>query len=582
VGPGVRFTVAMSHTAATFCATLVDEWARAGCTDAVVAPGSRSTPLALALAADERLRLHVFHDERSAAFAALGLALQSGRPAPLLCTSGTAATHFHAAVVEASLSNVPMLVCTADRPPELWQVGAPQTIDQTGLFGSSVRFFAEPGVPDEAARGTWRSLAARAVAEAAGGTGRPGPVHLNLSFREPLVGEPGPLPGGRPDGAPWHRVERPVSAPDPATVERVARLLGGRRGVVVAGAGVDRPEAVGALARRLGWPVLADHRSGCRTLAEAVGHGDPLLRVPAFAARRPEVVLRLGQPHASKVLNRWLADSGARQVLVDPHGTWWDPDRSAAEVLAVSPGHLAGALADHLDVAPTDELARWRAADERAAATIARVLDGRHDGPTEPGTVRAALDAVPPGGSLVVASSMPVRDLEWFGGRAAGVRVHANRGANGIDGVIATAVGVALGGVPTVCVLGDVAALHDASSLTALARRRVDLTIVVLDNDGGGIFSFLPQASSMTHDRFETLFGTPHGTDLVALAGAHGLPATEVAAAGVTVAEVAGAVGAAVAAGGPRVVVVPTDRAANVGLHVLLEREVAAAVEAAE
>ncbi|MFA9566459.1 MAG: thiamine pyrophosphate-binding protein, partial [Acidimicrobiales bacterium] len=184
----------MTTTAATFCATLVDEWVRAGLTDAVVAPGSRSTPLALALAESGHIRVHVVHDERSASFIALGLGLATGRPAVVLCTSGTAATHFHGAVVEAHLSAVPMLVCTADRPPELWDIGAPQTIDQSGLYRSAVRWFCEPGVPDGGAAPSWRSLASRGVAEAIGWSGRPGPVHYNLSFRDPLVGEPGELP----------------------------------------------------------------------------------------------------------------------------------------------------------------------------------------------------------------------------------------------------------------------------------------------------------------------------------------------------------------------------------------------------
>jgi 2-succinyl-5-enolpyruvyl-6-hydroxy-3-cyclohexene-1-carboxylate synthase len=561
---------------ATFCATLVDEWARAGCTDAVVAPGSRSTPLALAMVADDRLRVQVFHDERAAAFAALGAGLAGGRPAILLCTSGTAATHLHAAVAEADLSNVPLLVCTADRPPELWQVGAPQTIDQTRLYGGAVRFFAEPGVPDDAARHSWRSLGARAVAEALGASGRPGPVHLNLPFREPLVGEPGDLPPGRAGGAPWHQVAPLAGSVPPSTevVDRLAPLVDGRRGVVVAGAGIADPDGVSALAARLGWPVLADHRSGCRALPEAVGHADPLLRVPGFARRhRPEVVLRLGEPLSSKVVGQWLAASGAVEVAVDRHGSWRDPDRILDVVVRAEPGALARCLAGRLTAGPVGELTAWRAADEAAAAALDEVLADA--GPvTEPGTVRAALEATPGGGALVVASSMPVRDLEWFGGRRADVAVFANRGANGIDGVIATAIGVASTGRPTVCVLGDVAFLHDSTALIGLAGRDVDLTVVVIDNDGGGIFSFLPQAAQLPAERFERLFGTPHGVDLSALAGAHDLA---VASPEGGQADVAGAIAHAVADGGPRVVRVRTDRQANVALHQRLERAVAAA-----
>src|SRR5580765_3997571 len=179
-------------TAATFCATLVDEWVRAGLTDAVVAPGSRSTPMALALATRPEVRLHVHHDERSAAFVALGIGRANGRPAVLLCSSGTAAANFHPAVIEAHHAEVPMLVCTADRPPELRDVAAPQTIDQTGLYTTAVRWFHDPGVPDDARRSSWRSLAARALANTAGS--RAGPVHLKLSFRDPLTGDPAALP----------------------------------------------------------------------------------------------------------------------------------------------------------------------------------------------------------------------------------------------------------------------------------------------------------------------------------------------------------------------------------------------------
>src|SRR4051794_7287165 len=281
-------------TQATFCATLVDEWARAGVTDAFVAPGSRSTPLALALASDDRLRVQVFHDERAASFAALGAGLATRRPAVLLCTSGTAATHLHAAVVEAHQAGVPLLVCTADRPPELQGVGAPQTIDQQHLYGRAVRWFVDPGAPGDAMRGTWRALAARAVVEATGAW--PGPVHLNLPFRDPLVGEPGPLPPGRLGGAPW------VSGGSP---QRNTLVVDGPRVLVVAGAGADPVLA------DVGLPVLADPRSGLAG-PNVVRHADAILRHEASAAAlTPDVIWRVGPPPASKVVNEWLAPSGA-------------------------------------------------------------------------------------------------------------------------------------------------------------------------------------------------------------------------------------------------------------------------------
>lgn len=554
--------------AATFCATLVDEWARAGVTDAVVCPGSRSTPMALALAADPRLRLHVHHDERAAGFVALGLGRATGRPAVVLTTSGTAAVELHPAVVEASQAGVPLLACTADRPPELQHVGAPQTVDQVHLFGRAARWFADPGPPDGAAAGSWRSLAARAVAEATGSP--PGPVHLNLAFRDPLVGEPGDLPPGRPHGAPWH-TSSPAAPAGPPPTRLPART------VVVAGEGAGDPAAVLEMAAVRGWPVLADPRSGTRAPAPTtVAAADALLREPATAERlRPDAVLRLGAPPASKVVAQWLARSGAgaRQVAVDRHGRWWDPERTAAEVVVASPTDVCEALARvRTGPAPDpDWLGAWSAAEAAAQAAIDLVLAG-HPEPTEPGLARALAAALPDGSTLVVSSSMPVRDVEWYAEPRTGLRVLANRGANGIDGVVSTAVGVALAdrGGPVAALVGDVAFLHDANALLGAPARGLDLVVVVVDNDGGGIFSFLPQAATLPGDRFERLFGTPHGADPAALGAAWGVPTTRLTA-------MAG-LAPALAGTGTRLVHVRTDRAANVAVHDELHAAVAAAL----
>ena len=556
-------------TAATFCATLVDEWVRAGVTDAVVAPGSRSTPLAVALTDRPDLRVHIHHDERSASFLALGLGLATGRPAVLLCTSGTAAAHFHAAVIEAHQAEVPLVVCTADRPPELRDVSAPQTVDQDHLYGTAVRWFCDPGVPEEALRATWRSLAARAVADAL--APRPGPVHLNLPFRDPLVGEPGALPPGRPDGWPWH-----VSTTGPTHVaasdlDVLAPLLDSQRGVIVAGAGAGDPLAVHWLAATASWPVLADPRSGCRVPEPTtVGAFDALLRHAGFAAdHTPGVVLRLGQPPASKVLNQWLAGSGARQVQVGATAAWIDPEHSAAVRVVADPTELCIALEKRVTGAKgTPWLARWQHAEGQAQAAIDAALRAYQE-PTEPAAARTLLAALPTGAVLVASSSMPRRDLEWYGTPRDGVRVLANRGANGIDGVVSTAVGAALGSnAPTALLIGDIALLHDGNGLLGAVGRDIDLTIVVVDNDGGGIFSFLPQASVLPNDRFEQLFGTPHGVDPAALAAVHGIPTlpwdelTDALAKGP----------------GVRLVHVRTDRAANVAVHDDINRAVIAAL----
>ena len=507
----------------TFCATLVDQWMAWGLRHAVIAPGSRSTPMALALAARTELEVHVAHDERTAAFMALGIGMSSGRPAALLCTSGTAATHFHAAVVEADLSGVPMLVLTADRPPELQGIGAPQTIDQLELYGSTVRIFVQADVPDAADAPLWRDLADDTWLAAVGPEA--GPVHLNLPFREPLVGSVLDLPPAGP--MPADLVDDDPAFLSRLDVEGLVAVLSEVRGVIVAGRGVHDADAVDALARRLGWPVLADPRSRCRSIGAAVCAFDPLLRHRPFAeAHRPSVVLHLGEPPASKVFGQWLQSSGATQVLVHPQPRTIDPLRMIDERVYGEVGVVVDALLGALGSgAPVDPswAASWHLAEAAAQSAMSSALAGPVlDEPT----LARVLSTVH--AHLVVSSSMPVRDVEWFGAPSSTV-VHSNRGANGIDGVIATAIGVAIGsGEPTVLLIGDVAFCHDQSSLTGLAARMLPLTIVVTDNDGGGIFSFLPQRSVLPTDRFEQLFGTPHGTDLLGVARAHGLGARNV------------------------------------------------------
>ena len=547
---------------ATFCATLVDEWVRHGLRHAVVAPGSRSTPMALALVERAELRVHVFLDERSAAFAALGIGLATGAPAVLLCTSGTASTHFHAAVVEAHQSGVAMLVVTADRPPELHGVGAPQTIEQTDLYGGAVRWFHDPGVAVDEQRSSWRSIAATAWGRA--GDDTPGPVHLNLAFREPLVGVVGQLPTAEP------LVPRPQQSFD---VVALAELLGVANGVIVAGNGVDHPNAVQALADATGWPVLADPLSGCQTLDSAVVRFDALLRHRGFAdAHRPAAVLQLGMPPASKVLSQWLAASGAEHVAVSPAGLVSDPNLVGARQVHASIGELCARLAAQATSRRGDAWRdEWVAADRIAREVLDDALRAQRC-LSEPGTALAVTAHVPPGGHLVVASSMPVRDVEWFGMPRGDITVHANRGANGIDGVIATAIGVALGsGAPTTVLLGDVAFCHDLSSLAGLQARELDLTIVVTDNDGGAIFSFLPQAAALPAERFEKLFGTPHGTDVVEVARALGLRAYTT--------ESPRGLSAAYDEPDTCVVRIASDRHRNVKVHAALNDAVVAALD---
>ena len=560
-----------------FARAFVDEWARAGVTDACLAPGSRSAPLALALAADDRVRVHVHLDERSAAFFALGAAKASGRPAVVLCTSGTAAANFHPAVLEAYHSRTPLVLCTADRPAELRDTGAGQTVDQLDLYGRAVRWFCEVGVPEDhpGAAASWRPVAARAAGEALGPPA--GPVHLNLAFREPLVptGEPLVDAPGRPDGRPWTVVTRPARVPDDATVARLAALTrAGRSGVIVVGWGSGAsPEAVERFAATVGWPVLADPISGLRQGAHAISTYEALLRIPAFATgHRPDLVLRLGAAPTSKPLMAWL-DAGVPQLLVDPDGAWLDPARAAEERIAVDVDPLLATLAGAVTPADPDEAwwGSWLAAERSARAALDDLLDAWAT-PFEGRVARDVVDAMPAGATLAVASSMPVRDVEAFARPRSSLRYLANRGANGIDGFVSTVLGSATAASgPIVALLGDLCFLHDANGLVGAASRGVDVTFVVLDNDGGGIFSFLPQADLPEH--FELLFGTPHGVDLAALAGMHGVPVDRVEKAS----DVVPAVDAAIAARGVRCVIVPTERADNVARH----REAWAAAAAA-
>ena len=591
----------MSGAGRRFALTLVDELARAGVTDACLAPGSRSAPLALALAEHPGITVHVHLDERSAAFFALGLAKRSGRPAVVLCTSGTAAANLHPAVLEADHARVPLLVLTADRPPELRGTGANQATDQLKLYGPAVRWFCEVGVPsdDPAAGRYWRSLASRAWAEA---TGSPaGPVHLNLAFADPLVpldpdpdaavwprpsGESGVGPWGarlagepaegRPGGAPWTAAPAGVRAAAPEGVAALAEAVrAGPRGLLVAGWGADLdPAAADAFATASGWPVLADPLSGARRGPAAVSTYDGLLRAPRFAAgHRPELVVRVGGAPTSKALTAWL-DASVPQVLVDPGAGWLDPGRGASLRLTADPSALLAAVAARLDgPGPGPWLGEWLEAERRAREAI----DGLLEEWSEPFEGRVARDLVawmPDGGTLVVGSSMPVRDVDAFAQPRDGLRLLANRGLSGIDGFVATALGVAAAGdEPVAALCGDLTLLHDASSLLGAAGRPRGAVLVVCDNDGGGIFSFLPQAR-LPAELFEPLFGTPHGLDLAALAAAARVPTRVVEKA----ADLVPALDAVLAGGGTRLVVVRGDRAANLARHLALTEAVADAV----
>ncbi len=486
-----------------FAITFADQLAASGVEHICLAPGSRSAPLAMAFARHPRLRVWVMVDERCCSFFAVGLAKATDRPVAVLCTSGTAAAELHPAVVEADMSRTPLIVLTADRPPELIGVGANQAIDQARIYGSAVRWYADPGPPTDrpdAARG-WRRLAARAVAEALS-TPR-GPVHLNLPFREPLVPGPGELAEPADAPAPVLVTSTPAADLSPL-VEAVAMA---ERPVVVAGELRTGAQARAAAAR-LRVPLLAEPSSHLR-LANLPY--DAILRDGAWAAaHQPDLVVRIGATPTSKPLNQWLAASGARTFLVDPAG-WRDPDLAATDVIRSDPLAAIEALAG------IDASAEWAASWAAAGRTAVGALDGvLASAPMfEAHAVRALAATLPEHASLFVGSSMPIRDVDTFWPEtASGQRFLGNRGASGIDGLVSSGLGLAAADPerPAVLLLGDLSLYHDMNGLWAIGRHGLRATVVVLDNGGGGIFSFLPQAAH--EDVFEEVFGTPLGLRL--------------------------------------------------------------------
>jgi 2-succinyl-5-enolpyruvyl-6-hydroxy-3-cyclohexene-1-carboxylate synthase len=530
----------------------VDELARCGMRAACTSPGSRCAPLVLSLAREPRVRCFSHVDERCAGFFALGLAKASGLPVAVACTSGTAAAELLPAAIEAHEARIPLLLLTADRPPELRENGAGQAIDQLKLFGGAAKWFFEADVQDaDAAHLRWmRTLACRAYWTAL--EGRPGVVHLNFPLREPLVtDEELPQDTTGRDGA------RPyvARAPTPLDAAAGAAALGelvwrSRRGVVVAGRYERQTpfgQAAADFAAAAGWPLLADPLSGARRGAAAIGHYDALLRDEAFAASaRPDLVLRVGDLPVSRPLRTWLAGlEGVPHLALDPDGAWQDPASVLSDVFALEPAEIlrelarASAQSSTAGAAAAEEgwLERWRSADEQAAEAIIGTL-GQEE-LSEPQVASELGVLLPEEATLFVASSMPVRDIETFWPvRPDPPRVLCNRGANGIDGTVSAAFGVAAEVAtgprpgqrdraatgpapladrsptgPVALLIGDVALAHDLGGLLAAGRLGLKLTIVLIDNGGGGIFDFLP-VSSATSARAPEAPGAPGAEDI--------------------------------------------------------------------
>lgn len=604
----------------------VEELRRGGVECVCISPGSRSTPLTMAFAMNAGIEAFTIIDERSAAFFALGLAKASGRPVALVCTSGTAAVNFHPAVVEAHQSEVPLIVLTADRPPLLRDVGAAQTIDQLKLYGGAVRWFHEVGEPvmREVDLRHLRGLAARAIFTSCRAPA--GAVHLNFPFRKPLEAqvvaddipadlvERYPLAVRGRESAPFSQATAAVPAAAPGVLQRLAeRIRATPRGLILCGpmtfpptvdgngrrAEEEWPEALAGLARRTGYPVLAEPPAGVvcgsHDTSHIVAHGEAILRTRAFREKlSPQLVLRFGAMPTNKHAEVLLDEHGACPlVLVNDGGAWLEPTHHPTELICAEPARFCSDLAEMLKA--HRPAGAWLAAFQQAERIAAGTLEELYRQPAPRGLAgewfegrvfSELADLLPDGAVQFTASSMPVRDLAAFTPvTARRVRHLVNRGANGIDGTLSTALGAAAAAAraaaqsarvaPAVLVTGDLAFYHDAGGLLAARQYALPLTIVLINNDGGGIFEMLPIAEY--GEAYETYFATPHGIDFAALCAAYGVPHARPGDWG----EFRAAVRDGLAAQGPRVIEVRTERRLNRVQHRRVWDAVAARLEAA-
>jgi 2-succinyl-5-enolpyruvyl-6-hydroxy-3-cyclohexene-1-carboxylate synthase len=593
-------------TDALLLRAFVDELVLAGVREAIVCPGSRSTPLALALRTATDLRVRVLLDERSAAFFALGVARTARRPVVILATSGTAVAEFGPAVIEARLARVPLVVLTADRPPELRDRGAPQTIDQDHLYGRAAKWYAElPLFDGEAITAAHvRSVAGRAVATAVAGPA--GPVHLNVPFREPLLPDASLVPGraqvseaSSPAAKPFTSAVPGRAILEPAALAALAdRIERVERGLIVAGPDDDPalPPALAALAGVTGFPIVADPLSGLRAGAHdrsmVVVRGDQLVRPgPWIEAHEPELVIRTGAMPTSAALTNLIGRARPELIVLDGDGGWRESALVPATFVHADAASTADALAGQLGTARSTaggsadgSATGWAGAWLEADVAAARAMDAwlrELDEPFEGAPFAALATSLPDGAILWAGNSMPVRDLDaWLPSTARALVLRSNRGANGIDGVVSTALGsasVAQG--PVALVVGDVSFLHDLNALVAARLHGLSATVVLVNNDGGGIFSFLSQATAPTPgsglpEHYEELFGTPHGIDVGPIV--RGLGAEHRL---VTHRDLADAIAGSVGAPGVQVLELRTERQRNVELHRSLAAQVQAVLQ---
>jgi len=588
----------MSDPAVTtlWARTVVDELARLGVREVVVAPGSRSTPLVLAFARDGRFRMRVHLDERSAAFFALGVGKATGAPAAIVTTSGTAVANVFPAVVEASQSGVPLVVLTADRPHRLRDSDANQAIDQVRIYGGFVREFFDVAPPSDADAQLrhLRSVIDRAYAASIGAD--PGPVHLNFPFDKPL--EPVDVDGvstsvesgasGRHDGAPWVDIGAGKPALSGERLDDVSALLGVETGVIVAGpseggsVGASVGAAVLRLAGATGFPVLADPLSGARygpkNGVHVVAGYDLFLKNPEVRSRlAPAVIVRVGTSPTSAALQSWMAEHDQiTHLVVDSSARWKDHGATSTHYLYADPVETLDALSarraadGEADGVGGEWAALWH---EIEAVTLSAMEGAAGEEPHEGDILSMSLRSVQSGGALVVSSSMPIRDLDGFGHpRDEPVSVFANRGASGIDGVVSTAFGVASQREgPTLCVIGDVAFFHDQNGLLWSREDDAPVVFILIDNDGGGIFHRLPISEHEPH--FTRFFATPHGVDFEHVARGQGIPFSDVG-----IGDMTSAIAGALSEGETAILRVRTNRDTNHRRHLEVEDAVARSV----
>ncbi|MGD7024339.1 2-succinyl-5-enolpyruvyl-6-hydroxy-3-cyclohexene-1-carboxylic-acid synthase [Rossellomorea vietnamensis] len=510
-----------------YLSAFIEELHASGVNKVVISPGSRSTPLALLFAKHPNVEVFINIDERSAAFFALGMAKADNEPVAILCTSGTAAANYYPAVIEAHYSRVPLVVLTADRPHELREIGAPQAINQINLFGSHVKWFDEMALPEHtdamvqyARRAASRGTAlARSLPE--------GPVHFNFPLREPLVPD---MNHSFKEGKVQTAVTVGAGSVSAAVLERLSNLLvQKKKGLIVCGPQTDSNvvEAVVKLAEKTQFPVLADPlsslRSGSHDKSNVIDGYDSFLRIEKFKESvQPDIVIRVGAMPVSKALTLYLKKQDIEHWVVDSGGSWRDPAGKATEMIFADEAEFLNALSVSIETAHSDEvwLRKWSGINSKTQEIIADYQSG--DELLDEGmAVRSLIDSLPEDSIVFTSNSMPIRDLDtFFSNNDKRIRVLGNRGANGIDGVVSTALGVSTSGKPTCLVIGDLAFYHDMNGLLAGKMHGLNLKILLVNNNGGGIFSYLPQAKEK--DYFEHLFGTPADLDFSHAANLYG------------------------------------------------------------